>query len=444
MVMCLQQSRHHFRRPLVLILLFLLVGCTTMAGLAQPSNAEDASKTLIWGDEFNGAKGSTPDPARWRHDVGGHGWGNQELQYYTDGAKNTYLDGQGNLIIAARAENNNQQCHYGPCRYTSGRLLTMGTFAHAYGRYEARMRIPGGQGLWPAFWMLGDDIASNPWPNSGEIDVMENIGRERGTVWGSLHGPGYYGAQSSNGSFTLPGGKALSEDFHTYAVEWRPDRITWYVDDVAYATKAPADLPGPWVFDKPYFLLLNLAVGGSWPGSPDASTQFPARMVVDYVRVYAHTQSPTPRSSPAPTPTATATQPGPAISAGAPRQIRGYRNKCIDVLQGRAAAGVPLHTWDCQSGLAAQRWTPFSDGTIRSMDLCIDTVARGTANGSRLQLSTCDGSASQQFELNASHDLVSQAADRCVDVVDWNSSNGARLQLWDCAGTVNQKWWAFG
>lgn len=424
-------------RPAVLVVLALLVGSLMFSALTPPSSADSGpSETLVWGDEFDCKAGSAPDPDRWRHDVGGHGWGNQELQYYTDGAENTYLDGQGNLVIEARPAPAGLSCHYGACQYTSGRLLTMGTFAHAYGRYEARIRIPGGQGLWPAFWMLGDDIATNPWPGSGEIDVMENIGREPGTVWGSLHGPGYSGAQSSNGSFTLPNGRALSEDFHTYAIEWTPERITWYLDDVAYSTKTAEDLNGPWLFDKPHFLLLNLAVGGSWPGSPDATTQFPARMVVDHVRVY----DLAPAASPSPT--ASASVPAAAVAVGSARQIRGYGGKCLDVVEGRAAAGTPLHLWDCYGALASQRWTDYSDGSIRTLGLCMDTVDGATGNGSRLELSTCDGSASQRFTLNGSQDLVSGAAGRCVDVLDWNPSNGARLQLWDCAGSANQKWWA--
>ena len=178
-------------------------------------------------------------------------------------------------------------CWYGPCRYTSARLKTQGRFAQAYGRFAARIRIPRGQGLWPAFWMLGDNIASVGWPGSGEIDVMENIGREPRVVHGTMHGPGYSGANGIGGPDTLPQG-AFADTFHVYAVEWSPGEIRWMVDDTTYFRTTPGSLPPGtrWVYDHPFFLLLNVAVGGGWPGDPDTTTTFPQQMVVDWVRVY--------------------------------------------------------------------------------------------------------------------------------------------------------------
>ncbi len=172
--------------------------------------------------------------------------------------------------------------------YTSARMQTKGRFSQQYGRLEARIKIPFGQGIWPAFWMLGDDIAKVGWPTCGEIDIMENIGREPGVVHGTIHGPGYSAAKGIGSPFALPQGKKFSDDFHLYAVEWAPQAIRFYVDDSLYATRTPADLPSgaKWVYDHPFFLLLNLAVGGYWPGYPDATTQFPQTMQVDYVRVY--------------------------------------------------------------------------------------------------------------------------------------------------------------
>src|SRR6478735_7230969 len=197
------------------------------------------------------------------------------------------FDGAGHLVITARKENpGNYQCWYGRCEYTSARLNTSGKFSTTYGRVEARMKIPRGQGIWPAFWMLGSDIGSVGWPNSGEIDIMENVGFEPGTVHGTLHGPGYSGSGGIGAGYTLPGGAAFADDFHTFAVDWAPDSITWSVDGTVYQTRTPADLNGnDWVFDKPFFLILNLAVGGYWPGDPDGSTAFPQQLVVDYVRV---------------------------------------------------------------------------------------------------------------------------------------------------------------
>ena len=228
-------------------------------------------------------------------DTGGHGFGNQERQFYTTRAENVALDGDGHLVITARAEppSSAYACWYGSCRYTSTRLKTKGLFAQAYGRFEARIRVPRGQGIWPAFWMLGDDIDSVGWPQSGEIDILENIGREPAIVHGTLHGPGYSGAQSISRADTLTSG-AYADDFHVFAIEWRPNEILWFVDGRQYHRMTPADLTQEkkWVFDHPFFLLLNVAVGGLWPGDPDASSTYPQQMVVDYVRAYSVTGIP--------------------------------------------------------------------------------------------------------------------------------------------------------
>lgn len=428
-------------RTIALTLVGLLVGVGILTAPPAAAVNPDPNRTLVWSDEFDGPAGAAPDPARWRHDVGGWGWGNQELQYYTDGNANTFLDGQGRLAIEARNDGRwDASCAGGRCAYTSGRLLTQGTFAGQYGRYEARIKVPRGQGLWPAFWMLGDDIETNPWPASGEIDIMEHVGHEPGTVWGSIHGPdNTAGGNTITGSHTLPGGAALADDFHVYAIEWEPEQITWYLDGQAFLIRTPADMNGgAWVYDKPFFILLNLAVGGVWPGSPNSSTQFPQRMLVDYVRVYDLAPAPSPTPTPSPSPTPTATPPGPVGRTG---QLTGYAGKCIDVENGAAVPGTGVHSWDCYSSLVSQQWTRHPDGTIRSLGLCLDTADRAVANGTRLRLATCDGGATQQFALTGGADLVNRAADRCVDVADWNPHNGATLQLWDCAGTANQKWW---
>jgi beta-glucanase (GH16 family) len=247
------------------------------------------SWTLVWSDEFDGAAGSSFDPAKWVAEVGGNGWGNQEREYYTTRPENIALDGSGHLVITARAEpaTSSLSCWYGSCRYTSARIRTKGLFAQTYGRFEASIRIPRGQGLWPAFWMLGDNIDAVGWPKSGEIDIMENIGREPSTVHGTMHGPGYSGANGIGGPYTLATG-AFADDYHRYAVEWLPGLITWYVDDTKYFQVTSSTIPSSatWVFDHPFFLLLNVAVGGAWPNDPDATTTFPQQMVVDYVRVY--------------------------------------------------------------------------------------------------------------------------------------------------------------
>jgi beta-glucanase (GH16 family) len=243
----------------------------------------------VWSDEFDGAAGSSFDASKWVAETGGGGWGNQEREYYTTRPENIALDGSGHLVITAIAEpaTTSDSCWYGTCRYTSARIKTKGHFAQTYGRFEARLRIPRGQGLWPAFWMLGDNIDNVGWPASGEIDIMENIGREPNTVHGTMHGPGYSGAGGIGGPYTLTRG-AFADDFHVYAVEWTPGLIKWLVDDSVYFKTTTATIPAntAWVFDHPFFLLLNVAVGGGWPNDPDATTTFPQQMVVDYVRVY--------------------------------------------------------------------------------------------------------------------------------------------------------------
>lgn len=258
----------------------------SVAAPSSRSTAPTPSRALVWSDEFDGAAGASPDTSKWIRNTGGNGWGNDELQYYTDSGSNAALDGAGNLIISAREENPaDYSCHYGPCQYTSARLLTADTFTQTYGRFEARMKLPAGQGLWSAFWLLGD-TTSDDGTACGEIDIMENIGSESATIYGSLHGPGYSGDEGLVTGYTLPDGQNLTDDFHTYAVEWGPADISWYVDDVEYAHITPDDVENhEWVFNHPFFLILNVAVGGVWPGEPDDSTTFPKAMIVDYVRV---------------------------------------------------------------------------------------------------------------------------------------------------------------
>ena len=261
-----------------LVLFATLFVCVTHgAGVVQAQRWK-----LVWSDEFNQPDGSAPDPAKWRYDVGGTGWGNDELEYYNTSTNNARIEG-GHLVIEARQEN------YGGKNYTSARLLTKGKWSWTYGRIEARIKVPKGQGIWPAFWMMGTNVASAGWPNCGEIDIMENIGREPGTVHGTIHGPGYSGAGGIGGPFVLSGGASFSDDFHLFAIQWETNRIRWFVDNEPYFSVTPASLPAgaQWVFNAPQFLLLNVAVGGGWPGNPDRTIRFPQRMLVDYVRVYA-------------------------------------------------------------------------------------------------------------------------------------------------------------
>jgi beta-glucanase (GH16 family) len=253
---------------------------------APPAPPPPAGYVLAWGDDFFLPPGAAPDPARWNFERGGGGWGNGELETYVDDrahcrvvADPACADGRA-LQITATAD--------GRGGYRSARITTERKAAPRYGYIEARMKLPAGRGLWPAFWMLGDDIGTAGWPDCGEIDILENLGREPSVAHGTLHGPGYSGGSPLSAAYTLPGGGRLSDGYHTYAARWDPGSITFLVDGAAYGTFTPRDLkPGQrWVFGHPFFFLLNVAVGGGWPGPPDAATRFPQALRVDYVRVY--------------------------------------------------------------------------------------------------------------------------------------------------------------
>lgn len=270
-------------------MLLAVLGCAQVAepftGVAQASDTTPRW-VLTFAEEGDGAKGQQPDAAKWNHDLGGGGWGNNELQSYTPGAANAAYDGAGRLVIQARREN-----HTGADGierdYTSARIKSQGLFEQRYGRVEARIKIPTGQGIWPAFWMLGTTFPTAGWPACGEIDIMENVGHHPGTVHGTLHGPGYSAGNGLQGSVSLPEGQRFTDDFHVFEVQWEPREIRWYLDGKLFRTRTPEDAgPNAWAFDTPQFLILNIAVGGAWPGNPDQTTVLPQQMVVDYIRVY--------------------------------------------------------------------------------------------------------------------------------------------------------------
>lgn len=248
-------------------------GCST-----DDTQEVTTRNNLVMADEFdtNGA----PDPSLWSYDIGtgDNGWGNQELQYYTDRPENVTVQ-NGYMIITARQES------FQGSGYTSARLVTKDKFEQQYGRFETRMRLPWGQGIWPAFWMLGADIDSNPWPGAGEIDIMEYRGQEPTVVLGSVHGPGYSAGEAITKRYELTGDR-FDTGFHVFGIEWGPNFVNYYVDDVLYNQITPEDVPGEWVFNKPFYILVNLAVGGTFVGNVGSETVFPQQMLVDYVRVY--------------------------------------------------------------------------------------------------------------------------------------------------------------
>jgi len=263
------------------VALLLPVCCSALCSACATEDPAPGRK-LVWADEFDQPHGSSPRAAKWNYDLGASGWGNSELQNYTDRTNNARIE-DGCLVIEALKES-----HQGSA-YTSGRLKTQGKWQWTYGRIEARIKVPRGQGIWPAFWMLGTNITAVGWPKCGEIDIMENIGREPNTLYGTIHGPGYSGNQAISGKTNVADGAALADEFHVYAVEWTTNRIEWFLDGKRYFSVSPDTLPAgaKWVYTGPQHLILNVAVGGHWPGYPDATTSFPQQMLVDYVRVYA-------------------------------------------------------------------------------------------------------------------------------------------------------------
>ena len=264
--------------------LILLVCALILFTLQSCDNALDPevpNYQLVWQDEFDGPDGQSPDTLKWTFDIGtgNNGWGNQELQYYTDRQENVSMDGIGNLAITARRES------FGGRPFTSARINTQGLFEQAYGRFEARIKLPYGPGIWPAFWLLGSNIETVNWPECGEIDIMECRGQQTSLIQWTVHGPGYSGGSSITKNFGYQQNR-FDVDFHLFAVEWGNNYLRFYVDDVLYQEIKPEDLPGRWVFDKPFFIILNIAVGGSYVGFTTSETPFPQTMLIDYVRVY--------------------------------------------------------------------------------------------------------------------------------------------------------------
>lgn len=250
-----------------------LTGCDEDKG----QKIDSRNWQLVWSDEFNGAAGELPDDSKWGFDLGNNnGWGNQELENYTNNPENVSLDGNGNLVITAIKNGNS---------YTSARVKTAGKFEQAYGRFEARLKTPHGPGIWPAFWMLGANVGEVSWPQCGEIDIMEMRGQEPNVIHGTIHGPGYSGGNAITSTYALLNNR-FDKEFHVFAVEWTPDQLDFYCDGYLYKRIKKSDVPGQWVYDHPFFLILNIAVGGTFAGFPTDQTPFPQKMTIDYVKVY--------------------------------------------------------------------------------------------------------------------------------------------------------------
>jgi beta-glucanase (GH16 family) len=395
------------------------------AGLTVVSQSGTADAAVVWNEDFNGAAGTGVDTSKWNFDTGGKGFGNQELQYYTSGTSNVAMDGQGHLVITARkGSNGHNDCWNGTCQFTSGRIQTSSKFTQQYGHIESRIQVPNGSGLWPAFWMLG----GGNWPDDGEIDIMEVVGRDPNRLFGTLHGPGYSGGNGYGGN--LVASSPWHQAFHTYAVDWAPDLIVWTVDGREFFRATPASLKAAkgnvsWVYTHPFFVILNLAVGGNFGQGDPASLPAESRMLVDYVHV--STSNTTPPSGGTTTPSG-----GKAFKSN-------LSGRCIDIPGAKSADGARLQMYDC-NGTAAQQWVANGDGTLRALGKCMDPAGGALTNGTPIQLANCNGNPVQRFILSSAGDLVNVSANKCVDVKDRNSANGAQLQLQDCNGGSHQKW----
>ena len=293
----IQLSASQIVVPMWTLALVTSLGCggATNGTVSPPVNTPLVTTTWVqvWSDEFDGPAGSPVDATKWNYDLGDGcgngscGWGNNEKEYYTSDPENISLNGQGQLAIVARVAQAGRSCYYGPCRYTSAKITTRGKMFAAPGRVEARIKLAPGQGLWPAFWMLGHDFPNTPWPACGELDIMENKGSEPTISSSAVHGPGYSGNTPFAHRQPLASG-SLTDDYHTFAVEWNAASVSFLVDGVPHygVTRESISAYGNSILDQAFFVILNLAVGGHFDGDPQSDAIFPATMLVDYVRVY--------------------------------------------------------------------------------------------------------------------------------------------------------------
>lgn len=373
---------------------------------------------LVWSDEFNG---TSLNRANWTPEIGtgSGGWGNNELQYYTDRAQNVQVTG-GNLVITAQKES------YGGMNYTSARIKTQDLKSFTYGKVEARIKLPSGQGLWPAFWMLGSNISSVGWPKSGEIDIMERVNNNpyvNGTVHWDAGGHADFGRVSGNLDFS---------QFHVYSIEWDSKYIRWFVDGQQFNEFYIENGTGNTEeFQRPFFILLNLAVGGNWPGSPNNSTPFPSQMLVDYVRVYQDTGASN------------------VISDGIYTIASKASGKVMDVVDVSTASGAKIQQW---TNYVAnnQRFRVESTGdgyyklTAVHSGKVLDVPSSSTSTGVQLQQWDDNGSNAQRWKIvdvgGGYYKLVSKVSGLAVDVASASTADGAVVQQWTDNGTDAQKW----
>ena len=396
--------------------------------------------TLQWSDEFNGAAGSLPNSAVWTYDTGNSGFGNPEIENYCAAGSNTApcstatpnaaMDGNGNLVIKAIKTASGQ--------WTSARLKTQGLKTFQYGRIEARMKLPVGDGFWPAFWMLGADINTTPWPGCGEQDIIEWVQSYTPTTTSSTtHGPGYSGGNGIGAKFTFPnGGRIDDASYHTYGVIWGPNSIQYYRDSPSniFLTTTPATIPSgdQWVYNNPFFLLLNLAIGsGGFPGATDGSTPSSATMLVDYVRVYTASGTPTSLNG-----THTLT----------PQNATALR---LDDSSASTADNNPIDVYTANN-TGAQSWSMSNTNVSPTGYYNLATeganclTASGTASTAAVVLQPCNGSSAQAWNAVSTNGTYAfhpaNNPSNCLDVRGDATAPGTAVQVYTCNSGPNEQW----
>ncbi|KWX71251.1 RICIN domain-containing protein [Paenibacillus jilunlii] len=402
-------------------MLSLLVMFALLITLFPTGNVYAATNwNLAWSDEFDGTSLNT---SNWTAEIGtgNSGWGNNELQYYTSRPQNLQVTG-GNLVITALKES------YNGSSYTSARIKTQGKKSFTYGKIEARIKLPSGQGLWPAFWMLGTNIDAPGvgWPKCGETDIMERVNNNafvNGTVHWDANGQADYGQISGNLDFS---------QYHVYSIEWDAKYIRWFVDgnkfNEFYIENGTGNTEE---FQKPSFLLLNLAVGGNWPGSPNAATPFPAQMLVDYVRVYQASNAPN------------------IVSGGVYTFASKASGKVMDVVEVSTASGAKIQQWTNYTAANQQfRVDSTGDGyyklTAVHSGKVLDVPGSSTSAGVQLQQWDDNGSNAQRWSIidagGGYYKLISKVSGLAVDVSGSSTEDGAAVQQWTDNGSDAQKW----
>ena len=417
------------------VALFATASLTMSAGPAAAVPVPSGGWTTVFGDDFNAASGTGLNTADWKYDLG-HGytsnnnWGTGEIENMTNSTANVYEDGSGHLAIKPIRDSAGN--------WTSGRVETQRTdFQPPAGgvlRIEASIQQPnvsgaGAQGYWPAFWALGAPARANGaagWPSIGELDILESVDGQS-AVYGTFHCGTNPGGPCNETTGLGSGQHAISgagTSFHNYAIEWdrsvSPQQLRWYVDGNSYFTVNQNQVDATtWTnaTGHGFFPILNVAIGGGWPGNPTSATTSGAPMLVDYIGVYSKS--------------------GSAAATGG--TITGLAGKCVDVQASGTANGTPVQLYTC-NGTNAQKWTVGTDGTIRALGKCLDVTAAGTADGTAIQLYDCNGTGAQKWAVSGAKDIVNIAANKCLDVTGNSSADGTRLQIWTCGGTANQKW----